>query len=69
MNIEKEPEEEDKEPSVFPKQDYEQMASKYHSFILRGHGSTVICLSMNYDELYCLSGSSDMSIRLWCLRK
>lgn len=34
-----------------------------------GHENAITSLSMNYDELYFLSGSVDTTIRLWCIRQ
>ena len=46
-----------------------EMREQFNCIEFLGHEGAITSLSISYDELYFLSSSVDMSIRLWCIRQ
>jgi len=55
---------------IIPEEEEKQTQDeKYQIIEFLGHEEAITSLSIHYDEQYFLSGSSDTTIRLWCIRR
>ena len=39
----------------------------YTDFVLHGHADCILCVAITSDDQYLVSGSADLTVRLWNL--